>query len=47
MDDYNLVLISNDVLDIIRTELGDEVLLIYNDVTNELTLIMKPESFTK
>lgn len=46
-DDYNLVLIPNDVLDIIRTKLGDEVLLVYDDDTKELALIKKPESFTK
>lgn len=46
-DGYNVVLIPNDVLDIIRTKLGDEVLLVYNDETNELTMIKKPDSFTK
>ena len=46
-DDYNVVLIPNDVLEIIRTKLGEEVLLIYDDDTNELALIRKPESFTK
>lgn len=46
-DDYNVVLIPNDVLDIIRTKLGEEVLLVYDDDTKELALIRKPESFTK
>lgn len=46
-DDYNLVLIPNDVLDIIRTKLGEELLLVYDDDTKELALIKKPESFTK
>jgi hypothetical protein len=45
--DYNMVLIPNDVLEIIRTKLGDEVLLVYDNDTNELSLIKKPESFTK
>lgn len=46
-DDYNLVLIPNDVLDTIKTKLGEEVLLVYDDDTKELALIKKPESFTK
>lgn len=46
-DDYNVVLIPNDVLEIIRTKLGNEVLLVYDDDTKELALIRKPESFTK
>lgn len=45
-DDYNVVLIPNDVLDIIRTKLGEEVLLVFGDDTKELALIRKPESFT-
>ena len=45
-DDYNVVLIPNDVLDIIRTKLGEEVLLVFDDDTKELALIRKPESFT-
>lgn len=46
-DDYNVVLIPNDVLEIIRAKLGEEVLLVYDDDTKELALIKKPESFTK
>ena len=46
-DDYKVVLIPNDVLEIIKTKLGDEVLLVYDDETNEIALIRKPESFTK
>lgn len=46
-DDYNVVLIPNDVLEIIRTKLGEEVLLVYDDDTKELALIKKPESFAK
>lgn len=46
-DDYNVVLIPNDVLEIIRTKLGEEVLLVYDDDTKELSLIKKPESFAK
>lgn len=46
-DDYNVVLIPNDVLEIIRTKLGEEVLLVYDDDTKELALVKKPESFTK
>lgn len=46
-DDYNVVLIPNDVLEIIRTKLGAEVLLVYGDDTKELSLIKKPESFAK
>ena len=46
-DDYNVVLIPNDVLEIIKTKLGEEVLLVYDDDTKELALIRKPESFTK
>lgn len=46
-DDYNVVLIPNDVLEIIRTKLGEEVLLVYDDDTKELALIRKPQSFTK
>lgn len=45
-DDYNVVLIPNDVLEIIRTKLGEEVLLVYDEDTKELALIKKPESFT-
>ena len=46
-DDYNVVLIPNDVLEIIRTKLGEEVLLVYDDDTKEVSLIKKPESFAK
>ena len=46
-DDYKVVLIPNDVLEIFKTKLGDEVLLVYDDETNEIALIRKPESFTK
>lgn len=45
-NDYNVVLIPNDVLEMIRTKLGDEVLLVYDDDTKELSLIKKPESFS-
>ena len=45
-DDYNVVLVPNDVLEIIRTKLGEEVLLVYDD-TKELALIKKPKSFAK
>lgn len=46
-DDYNVVLIPNDVLEIIKEKLGEEVLLVYDEDTKELALIRKPESFTK
>ena len=46
-DGYNVVLIPNDVLEIIKTKLEQEVLLVYDDDTKELSLIRKPESFTQ
>ncbi|MFL0197108.1 hypothetical protein ACJDU8_16305 [Clostridium sp. WILCCON 0269] len=46
-DDYNVVLIPDDVLEIIETKLEEEVLLVYDDDTKELALIKKPKSFAK
>lgn len=45
-NEYNVVLIPDDVLEIIKTKLGEEVLLVYDDDTNEVALVKKPESFT-
>ena len=46
-DDYNVVLIPNDVLEIIKEKLGEEILFVYDDDAKELSIIKRPDSYTK
>lgn len=45
-DSYSVVLIPNEMLDYIKEKLGSDVLWIYDNESNELFLIRKPESYT-
>ena len=46
INDYKTIKVPSELLDFIKQKLGAEVLWVYDDETNELFLIKKPESFT-
>lgn len=45
-DNYSVVLIPNEMLDYIKEKLGSDVLWLYDNDSNELFLIKRPESYT-
>ena len=45
--EYSVVLIPNEMLDFIKEKLGNEVLWVYDEDSNELFLIKRPDSFTE
>lgn len=46
-EEYSVVLIPNDMIGFIKEKLGTDVLWVYDEDSHELTLIRKPESYTK
>lgn len=46
VNDYSVVLIPNEMLDYIKEKLGSDVLWLYDNESNELFLIKRPESYT-
>jgi hypothetical protein len=45
--EYKVVLISGDIFEFVKEKLGNEVLWVYDEDTKELSIIKKPESFSK
>ncbi|GBF34049.1 hypothetical protein DCCM_3160 [Desulfocucumis palustris] len=45
-DSYSVVLVPNEMLNYIKEKLGNEVLWVYDDDSNELFLVKRPESYT-
>ncbi|CCJ33448.1 hypothetical protein [Caloramator australicus] len=45
-NEYKIIRVSAEIIDLIKEKLGDEVLWVYDDETKELFLFKKPESFT-
>lgn len=45
-EEYRVVLIPKDMLDFIKEKLGNEVLWVYDEDSNELSLVKRPESYT-
>ena len=46
INDYKTIKVPSELLEFVKQKLGAEVLWVYDDETNELFLIKKPESFT-
>ena len=46
-DEYKVIKVPSELIDFIKEKLGDDVLWVYDDDTQELSLIKKPESFTE
>lgn len=44
--EYSVMIVSKDIIELIKDRLGDEILWDYDKDTNELFLIKKPTSFT-
>ena len=45
--EYKVVLISGDIFEFVKEKLGDDVLWVYDEDTQQLSIIKKPESFSK
>lgn len=46
-EEYRVVLIPKDMLDFIKEKLGNDVLWVYDEDSNELSLVKRPESYTE
>ncbi|CDX02521.1 hypothetical protein DesLBE_5057 [Desulfitobacterium sp. LBE] len=44
--EYSVVLIPNDMIESLKEKFGNDVLWIYDEESQELTLIKKPQSYT-
>lgn len=45
--DYSTLIVSKEVMQLIKEELGDKILWDYDEETQELILIPKPKSYTE
>lgn len=46
-NEFNVIITSKEIFDLIKEKLGSEILCEYNAESNELTLIKKPGSYTE
>ncbi|GAB6173068.1 hypothetical protein JCM15765_25460 [Paradesulfitobacterium aromaticivorans] len=46
-EEYRVVLIPKNMLDFIKEKLGNDVLWVYDEDSNELSLVKRPESYTE
>jgi len=44
--EYNVLIVSKEIIHLIKERLGEEILWDYDEETNELILIKKPNSYT-